>query len=172
MKGQAGLPVLYSNFLLAISFAYDSVCMLMIPSQFIPSSPSPPVSTRKVIKDRMWLACGHASDWLVVKEPQSRLHQAAGSNRSGIYMLEGSIQLTSTWWGFQYLQNSSKDMAQNIIYSPWGGNKSPWLCLMAKLWLFCLAWLFSFASAFFSLLWWNLFFGTQGRPRKLKFSYK
>ena len=147
MKGQAGVLVLYSNFLLAISFAHDSVCVLMILSQFIPSSPSPAVSTRKVIKDRMWLACGHASDWLVVREPRSQHHQA-GSDYSGIYMLEGSIQLTSTWWGFLYLQNSSKDMAQNIIYSPWGGNKSPWLCLMAKLWLFYLAWLFSFASTF------------------------
>ena len=29
------------------------------------------------------------------------------------------MQLTSTTvWGFQYLQDSSQDMAQNIIYSP------------------------------------------------------
>ena len=41
-----------------------------------------------------------------------------------------------------------KDMAQDIIYSPWGGTKGPWLCFMAKLLLFCLAWLFSFVSAF------------------------
>ena len=35
-----------------------------------------------------------------------------------VYVLVGSIQLTSsTCWGVQYLQNSSKDMAQNIIYS-------------------------------------------------------
>ena len=28
----------------------------------------------------------------------------------GVYELVGSIQLTSfTWWGFQYLQNCSKD---------------------------------------------------------------
>lgn len=34
-------------------------------------------------------------------------------------MLLDSVQLTSpTWWGFiQQLQNSSKDKAQNIIYS-------------------------------------------------------
>ena len=45
-------------------------------------------------------------------------HQPSGSNWSGVYMLVGSIQLTSpTWWGFQNLQNSSKDRAQNIIYS-------------------------------------------------------
>ena len=42
------------------------------------------------------------------------------------YVLVGGIQLTSsTWWGFQYLQISAKDMAQNIIYSPGGGTKSP-----------------------------------------------
>ena len=39
-------------------------------------------------------------------------------------------------------------MAQNIIYSPWGGTKGPWLCLVAELLLFSLVGLFSFASAF------------------------
>ena len=58
--------------------------------------------------------------------------------------------------GFQYLQNSSKDMAQNIICSPWGRPKVPWLCLMVKALLFCLTWLFSFCI--FSLLWLNVFF--------------
>ena len=48
----------------------------------------------------------------------SQHHQPSSSNHSGIQALVSSIQLTSsTWWGFQYLQNSSKDMAQNIIYS-------------------------------------------------------
>ena len=32
-------------------------------------------------------------------------------------------------------------------YSPWGGTKSPWPCLTAKLVLFGLLWLFSFVSA-------------------------
>ena len=33
------------------------------------------------------------------------------SNHSGVYVLVGSIQLASpTWWGFQYLQNSSKTL--------------------------------------------------------------
>ena len=79
----------------------------------------------------------------------SQYHQPSGSNRFGVYLLVGSMQLTSsTCWGFQYLQNSSKDMAQNIIYSPWRRTKCPWLCLMAKVLLFCFAWLFSFLSAF------------------------
>ena len=71
--------------------------------------------------------------WLVDDEvTRSRHHQPSGSSRSGGYMLVGSTQLTSsTWWGSPYPQNSSKDMAQNIIYSPWRGTKSPWLCLMA-----------------------------------------
>ena len=41
----------------------------------------------------------------------SQHHQPSDSHQSGVYVLMGSIQLTSpTWWGFQYLQNSSKDM--------------------------------------------------------------
>ena len=49
----------------------------------------------------------------------SQCHQPSSSSESGVYVLVGSVQLTSpTWWGFQYLQNSSKDMAQNILYSP------------------------------------------------------
>ena len=37
-------------------------------------------------------------------------------------------------------------MAQNIICSPWGGTKGPWLCLMTRLLLLGLLWLFSFVS--------------------------
>ena len=58
----------------------------------------------------------------------------------------------STLWRFQYLLDSSQDMAQNIIYSPWEETKGPWPRLMTKL-LSGLLWLFSFVSAFFSLLW-------------------
>ena len=51
-----------------------------------------------------------------------------------------------------------KNVAQNIICSPWGGTEGPWLCFMAKLILFHLAWLFPFGFVF---LWikfalWNL----------------
>ena len=54
----------------------------------------------------------------------------------------------STWWGFQCLQDSSWDMAQNVIYSLWGRAKSSWLCFMTTLLsLFGLLWLFSFVSA-------------------------
>ena len=39
----------------------------------------------------------------------SQHHQPSGSNQSGVYVLMDSISLTfPTWWGFQYLQNSSK----------------------------------------------------------------
>ena len=41
-----------------------------------------------------------------------------------------------------------KGFGSENYLSPWGGTKGPWLCLMAKLLLFCLAWLFSFLSAF------------------------
>ena len=115
--------------------------------------------------------------WLVGGEAiRSQHHQSYGSNRSGVYMLVGSIQLTSsTWWGFQYLKNSSEDMTQNISYSPWGGTKG----LMAKHLLFCLAWLFPFFLHFLTSLIkytiWSLgeglkaqvFLQTRGRPRTL-----
>ena len=48
-----------------------------------------------------------------------------------------------------------------------GGTKGPWPCLMAKLLLFCLAWLFSFLHFLAFLM--SVFFGTQGRPRRLEF---
>ena len=95
--------------------------------------------------------------WLVGGDVmESQHHQPSGSNWSGVCVLVGSMYLTSSiWWGFQYLLNRSKDMAQNVIYSPWGRAKGPWLCLKAEV-SFCLTWLFSLCI--FSLLWLNLFF--------------
>ena len=95
--------------------------------------------------------------WLVGGEViRNQHHQASGSSQSGVYVLMGNLiwrKLTSsTWWGFQCLQNSSKDMTQNITYSPWGGTKCPWLCLKAKLLLICLAWLCSFLHFLTSLI--------------------
>ena len=63
-----------------------------------------------------------------------------------------SCSLTSsTWWGWgvHYLQNSSKDKAQNIIYSFWGGRKGRWLCLMTKLLIFCIFKVFCFVLCVF-----------------------
>ena len=54
---------------------------------------------------------------------------------------------SSTWWGLQYPYDSSQDMAQSTIYSPWEETKGPWLYLVAKLLLFGLLWLFSFVPA-------------------------
>ena len=111
--------------------------------------------------------------WLVGGEIiGSQHHQPSGSKQSGVYMLVGSIQLTSsTWWGFQYLQNSSKDIAQNITYSPWRGTKSPRLCLMLNYYYFVLLDCFPFFLHFLtSLIKFTL--GTLGRPRRLKFFYR
>ena len=60
-----------------------------------------------------------------------------------------------------------KDMTQNIIYSPRGGTKCPWLCSWLNYYYF--VWQFSFVSAF---LWLSLLFGTQERPRRLQLFYK
>lgn len=46
---------------------------------------------------------------------KSRHHQLSGSNWSGVSVLAGSTRLlSSTPWGFQYLQNSCKDTAQAV----------------------------------------------------------
>ena len=112
--------------------------------------------------------------WMVGGEVTgNQHHRPSGSSWSGVYVLVGNIQLSSfTCWGFQYLQNSSDDMAQNIIHSPWGDSKCRWFCLMAKLlyYLSCLTVVLCFCI--FSLLQLNLFCGTQGRPRRLKIFYR
>ena len=60
-------------------------------------------------KRRAWSARGHSFDWLVVRISGHQHHQPSGSNQPGVYMLVPSIELTSsTWWGFQCLQNSLK----------------------------------------------------------------
>ena len=85
------------------------------------------------------------------------------------YSLVMMLLTSSTWWEFQYLQKSSKDMAQNTIYSPWGGTKrSPWLCLMATRLLFCLISLLFFVFAFSHFSNWiyslvKVFLQTRGR---------
>ena len=53
-------------------------------------------------------APGPSSDWLVVSKWASA-SSTSGFNWSGVSVPVGGTQLTSpTWWGFQYLQNSSK----------------------------------------------------------------
>ena len=86
------------------------------------------------------------------------------------------FRLVGVWVSAKQLKN----VAQNIIYSPWGGTESPWLCFTAKLLLFRLAWLFPFGFVFinqvnlikFNQFNKNLCFGTWGRPGKLKLFYK
>ena len=92
---------------------------------------------------------GVVTSWTFFWFVGSQHHQPSGFNRSVVSVLVGCRQLTSsTWWGFEYLQKSSKDVAWNIIHSPWWRSEGPWLCLTAKFLLFCLAWLFSFLSAY------------------------
>ena len=102
-------------------------------------------------------ACDQLMDVLLIgwwwEVTRSQHHQPSGSSRSGGYMPVGNTQLnSSTWWGFQYPENSSENMAQNIIYSPWRGTKGPWLCLMAKLLYFVLLDCFSFFQHFLTSL--------------------
>ena len=55
--------------------------------------------------------------WSVRGEAIRNQHyQPSGSNQSRVYEIVGNTWLTSlTWWRFQYLQNSSKNMSQNNI---------------------------------------------------------
>ena len=126
------------------------------------------------VRERGWGLCDQLADILLIGwwwGHQESMSSTLGSNLSGVSVLVGSVQLTSsTWWGFQYLQNSLKDVVQNIIYSPGGGTKSPWLYLTSKLLLFCLAWLFSFLHFLTSLikfiLWLKFFYRQKvGRER-------
>ena len=95
---------------------------------------------------------------------RSQHHQPSGSNWSGVYGLAGSRQLTSsTWWRFEYLQNSSKIL---FCVSP-EGEQGP--CpKTALLFLDCSS-LISASSPFSDQ---HLFeFGTQGRSQRLNKTY-
>ena len=113
--------------------------------------PAPPEGCQgKIFKDRVsergCEVCDQLTDVLLIGcwwGNRKSTSSTSGFSLSGVCVPWGSIQ-----WGFQYLQNTSKNTAQNIICSPWEGTRSLWLCLMATLLLFCLAWLFIFASAF------------------------
>ena len=89
--------------------------------------------------------------------------QFSGSSWSYSQLLPGGVLLSA---------EQLKDMAQGIIYSPWGATKGPWLCLMTKLLLIlsCLTVLLCFCI--FSLLWLNFFFGTWRRSGRLKLFYR
>ena len=67
----------------------------------------------------------------------------------------------SAWWGFQYLQDSSQDMAQNIIYSPWEGTKKE-PCLMVHyyylLFFDCFSLFLCFLTSLIKLILWLKFF--------------
>ena len=56
--------------------------------------------------------------WLVDGEViGSQYHRAPSVNLSGVHVLMGNIQLTSsTWWRLHYLQNFSRDISHSIIY--------------------------------------------------------
>ena len=91
--------------------------------------------------------------WLVGGEViGSRHHQPSGSIWSGVCVLVGSMQLTSPTFHLVGLAVAAKQLkghgSEYDLYSPWDRTKRPWFCLVAKILLFCLAWLSSFLSAF------------------------
>ena len=72
--------------------------------------------------------------WLVGGEVNRSQHlQPSGSNLSGVYLLVGSILLTSTtWWEFQYLQNSPQTVLCVSLEaaSPLGISSFHWLATL------------------------------------------
>ena len=98
---------------------------------------------------------GHSSDWLVrwLESASSTFWFqlvwvlcACGQHIVNFFHLVGVLVSARQLKGHGSLR----------ILSIWGRTESPWLCLMAELLLFCLAWLFSFCINSFLLL--NLFF--------------
>ena len=81
--------------------------------------------------------------------------QQSGHHVVNFFHLLG-ISISIRYWKIH--KTAQKERIQSITYSFWRGIKSPWLCLMTKLLIFGLIWLFSFVSAFFSLIWLNSFF--------------
>ena len=86
----------------------------------------------------MWprSARGHSSDWFGGQVSGNQHHQPSGSNGSGVCVLVGSIQLvSSTQWGFQYLQNSSKILFCISLEEP-SLRSLPWGCtIVSKLFI-------------------------------------
>lgn len=76
-----------------------------------------------------------------------RLHSVNSSHLAGVLVSAKQLE----------------DMAQDIIYSFWGGTWGSWLCSAAKLLLFYLAWLFFFFLYFLSSLI-KFAFWTLGKP--------
>ena len=64
-----------------------------------------------------------------------------------------------TWGGFQYLQDSSQGMAQNIIYSPWEGIKRSLTMLNGYIVIIWCPLTVFLCICMFSLLGLNLLFG-------------
>ena len=96
---------------------------------------------------RKWSALAQFSDWLILRSQCGCLanlnHQLSDSSWSGVYMLVVSMHMVGV-----SVSAKLKNMIQDIMYSPWGKTKDPWLCFMAKHLFFFLAWPFSFAFAF------------------------
>ena len=93
---------------------------------------------------------------------ENQHHQPSGSNWSRVHVLVGSMLLTSpTWWGFQYLQNSSKILLR-ISHE---GEPGPYP-KAALSFLDCSLSLHPLPSLISNCL--NLPFGTQGRSWRLE----
>ena len=95
---------------------------------------------------------GHSSDWLVMR------YRGGISGTSAISFLTPTCLESAYWWSScsqlsppgQGLVSSKKPkyIHQEIIHCPWGVTKHSWLCVMAKVFLLCLALILSFVSTF------------------------
>jgi len=105
----------------------------------------------------LWLVDGEVTGWC----HRNQHYQFSGSSWPGGYMIMVIMQLASSAWrGF---------MAQDIIYSPWGGTNGLFLWLN-HYYFSCLT--IFLCLCIFSLLWLNLLFRTWIMSKRIKFFYK
>lgn len=94
----------------------------------------------------------------------------SASSAFWVYVLVGSIQLTSSsWWGVQCLQIRSRVWLRTLSVSMRRSRGPRMFGWLSRYWS-CLAVFLRFCI--FSISWLSLFFGTQGKPRRLRFYYE
>ena len=141
-------------------------CLLQEKRQLMLKRPKLPEAFREGFLKARWgkeLRCAlsaHGHPWLVGDEVTGWYLRGQQHQPPVVFVLVISMQLTSsTWWGFS-INKTYKDMAQNIIYGPWGGTKGTWLFLWLNYHYFVLhdsfpLFLHFLISQIKSTLWWT-----------------
>ena len=120
--------------------------------------------------DQHLLDCFRYSNSSVVGSVCARFLEASSQDCGSLCHVP-IVWSSRTWRRFQYLSDSSHDVAQNIIYSPREGTKGPWVCLLTNshclVLLNCFPLFLHFLASLIKLTLWLKFFHRQkaGRGR-------